>query len=108
MMRTAADPAATREAISRETRDYAARKPGKVPPADSPSRPHLARLWSRAHVATAKRRNVKSISYAGLRFGVVYWDRSLCVFDMGTREILVRQPTAIDSLMNLLRSLDGA
>lgn len=94
--------------IRREARDYATRKPGKVPPADSPSRPHLARLWRRAHMATTKRRNAKTFSYAGLRFGVVYLDRSLCVFDMGTREILVRHPTALLSLMDVLRNLDRA
>ena len=108
MMRAPADPPATLEAVRREARDYATRKPGKVPPADSPSRPHLARLWRLAHVATTKRRNAKTFSYAGLRFGVVYLDRSLCVFDMGTREILVRQPTALLSLMDVLRNLDRA
>ena len=94
--------------IRREAWEYAARKPGKLPPADSPSRPHLARLWRLAHVATTKRQNAKTFSYAGLRFGVVYWDSSLCVFDMGTREILVRQPTSMGSLMEVLRSLDRA
>lgn len=94
--------------IRREARDYATRKPGKVPPADSPSRPHLARLWRMAQVATTKRRNAKTFSYAGLRFGVVYLDRSLCVFDMGTREILVRHPTALLSLMDVLRNIDRA
>lgn len=92
--------------IRREAWDYATRKPGKVPPADSPSRPHLARLWRLAYVATTKRRNVKTLSYAGLRFGVVFWDDSLCVFDLGTRNILVRQPTSMLSLMDVLRNLD--
>lgn len=101
-----AGPPATLEAIRREARDYSTRKPGKVPPADSPSRPHLARLWRLAYLATIKRRNVKTLKYAGLRFGVVYWDRSLCVFDLGTRNILVRQPTSILSLMDMVRELD--
>lgn len=105
-MQTPADHLATLEAIRGEAWDYATRKPGKVPPADSPSRPHLARLWRLAHMATTKRRNVKTLSYAGLRFGVVYWDRSLCVFDLGTRNILVRQPTSMLSLMDVLRGLD--
>lgn len=56
----------TLEAIRREAWDYSTRKPGKVPPADSPSRPHLARLWRLAYLATIKRRNVKTLRYAGL------------------------------------------
>lgn len=105
-MITPAEKQATLVGIRREAWDYATRKPGKVPPADSPSRPHLARLWRLAHMATTKRRNVKTLSYAGLRFGVVYWDRSLCVFDLGTRNILVRQPTSMLSLMDVLHNLD--
>lgn len=105
-MITPAEKQAILVRIRREAWDYATRKPGKVPPADSPSRPHLARLWHRAHMATTKRRSVKTLSYAGLRFGVVYWDDSLCVFDLGTRNILVRQPTSILSLMDVLRNLD--
>lgn len=105
-MQAPAGPPATLEAIRREAQDYSTRKPGKVPPADSPSRPHLARLWSVAYLASIKRRGVKTVKYAGLRFGVVYWDRSLCIFDLGTREILVRQPNSILSLMDMVRELD--
>lgn len=108
MMIAPAEKKATLVRIRREAWNYAVRKPGKVPPADSPSRPHLARLWRLAHVATTKRPKAKTVSYIGLRFGLVYWDSSLCVFDMATREILVRQPTSMLSLMDVLRNIDRA
>ena len=102
MKKSPAAQLATLVAIRREAWDYTARKPGKVPPADSPSRPHLARLWHLAYVATTKRRNAKTVSYAGLRFGVVYWDRSLCVLDLGTCNVLVRAPASLPYLLSLL------
>ena len=93
-------------AVRREAWRYVSNKPGKLPPADSPSRPHLARLWHRAHQAVKKRRNAKTVSYQGHRFGIVYMDASLCVFDLDTRSILVRHPTSLASLFDVLHSLD--
>ena len=89
-------------AIRREAWDYAARRPGKVPPADSPSRPHLLNLWHAAHLAASKKRTLKTFTYAGFKFGVVYWDRSLCVLDLGTCNVLVRAPASLPYLLSLL------
>ena len=88
--------------IRREAWDYAARRPGKVPPADSPSRPHLLNLWHAAYQATLKRPNLKTFTYLGYKFGVVYWDRSLCVLDLGTCNVLVRAPASLTYLLSLL------
>ena len=93
-------------AIRQEAWDYATRKPGKVPPADSPSRPHLLRLWHAAHQAASKRRNLKTFTYAGWRFGVIYWDRSLCVLDLRTRNVLVRHPASLSYLTELAGRID--
>ena len=98
---------ATLVGIRREAWDYALKKPGKVPPADSPSRPHLAKLWDRANRATLKRRHLRTFTHAGWRFGVVFLDEKLCVFDWGTRQLLVRHPGSMDALAELLRSCDA-
>ena len=89
-------------AIRREAWDYAARRPGKVPPADSPSRPHLLNLWHAAYQAVLKKRTLKTFTYVGYKFGVVYWDRSLCVLDLRTCNVLVRAPASLTYLLSLL------
>lgn len=85
---------------------YTSRKPGKVPPADSPSRPALALLWEAAHSATNKRRNLRTFGHCGHRFGVVYLGSHLCVMDWATRAILVRPPTSMAALADVLGSQD--
>ena len=90
--------------LRRESWAYSSRKPGKVPPADSPSRPALAALWSAAHKAATNRRNLRTFGYSGHRFGVVYLGCQLCVMDWGTRSILVRPPTSIAALADVLAS----
>lgn len=89
---------ATLQAIRREAWIYSNRKPGRVPPADSPNRPALAWLWRAAYLATTKRRRVRTFAYHGLKFGVVYVGDQLCVMDWGTRHILVRPPTSTAAL----------
>ncbi len=96
------DQLETLVALRREAWDFAIRRPGKVPPANSPSRPQLLRLWHAAYLAASKRRNVKTFTYAGLRFGVIYWDRNLCVLDLRTHNVLVRHPTSLSHLAELL------
>ena len=82
-------------AIRRESFDYWHKKPGRIPPADSPNRPHLARLWAAAFAASIKRRNLKTFTYCGGRYGVVYVDCLLCVLDWRTRRVLVKQPSSL-------------
>lgn len=90
--------------LRRESWGYSNRKPGKVPPADSPSRPTLAALWMAAHSAASKRKNLRTFSYSGHKFGIVFLDDLLCVVDWGTRRMLVRPPTSFAALYNVLNS----
>lgn len=84
--------------IRRESSRYSGNKPGEVPPADSPTRPALARLWRAAHATVTTRPNARTFSYAGWRFGVVYADGRLYVFDWQTRVMLVRPPASLQAL----------
>lgn len=93
-------------ALRHESWLYTCRKPGKVPPADSPSRPALAVLWKAAHSAATKRRNLRTFGHCGHRFGVVYFGSQLCVMDWATRAILVRPPTSMAALTDVLGSQD--
>lgn len=85
-------------AIRCESFDYWHKKPGRIPPADSPNRPHLARLWAAAFSASIKRRNLKTFTYCGDRYGVVYVDCLLCVLDWRTRRVLVKPPSSMAAL----------
>lgn len=90
--------------LRRESWGYTSRKPGKVPPADSPSRHALAALWMAAHRAVSKRRNLRTFSYSGHRFGIVFLGGQLCVLDWSTCIVLVRQPFSMASLRDVLAS----
>ena len=92
------DTSRTPLAIRRESFDYWHKKPGRIPPADSPNRPHLARLWAAAFSASIKRRNLKTFTYCGGRYGVVYVDCLLCVMDWRTRRVLVKPPASMAAL----------
>lgn len=85
-------------AIRRESFDYRNKKPNRIPPADSPNRPELARLWAAAFAASIKRRNLKTFTYCGGRYGVVYVDCLLCVLDWRTRRVLVKPPASMAAL----------
>lgn len=95
------------EVIRFEAWEYAQRKPGRVPPADSPNRPALARIWRAAYLVAAKRRRVRTFTYEGNRFGVVYMGNQLCVMDLDTQRILVRPPTSSVVLKKVLGSQQG-
>ncbi|OOV08180.1 hypothetical protein RF819_16945 [Rhodoferax fermentans] len=88
-------------ALRRESNTYSQHKPGRVPPADSPNRPELARLWFAAHQLTQKRQ-LRTFSYCGFRFGVVYVGESLCVLDWALRKVLVKPPGSIATLGTIL------
>jgi hypothetical protein len=89
-------------AIRRELYDYQQKRPGRVPPADSPSRPELARLWAAAFSKYTKRANLKTFSYRGHRYGVVFIDHLLCVMDWKTRRALVKSPVSMTTLADVL------
>jgi hypothetical protein len=65
--------------VRREAWRYGCQKPGRVPAADSPNRPALARLWLTAYLAAMRRRNLRTFMYAA-------------------RSILVRNPTSFEAL----------
>ena len=88
--------------IIRESLLYRSEKPNRVPPADSPNRPHLARLWRAASKAVTRRPNARTLRYAGARFGLVYIGSQLLVMHWDTRKLLVRPPTSTPALLALL------
>jgi hypothetical protein len=89
--------------LRRELWAYLQKKPRHVPPADSPSRPGLARLWMAAHHATLKRPQAKSFGYCGLRFGIVFiGENLLCVVDLQRRTLLVRPPSSMVYLVDIV------
>ena len=85
-------------AIRREAWRYGCQKPGRVPAADSPNRPALARLWLAGYLAVLKRKNLRAFRFAGAKFGVVYVGQRLCIFDWASRRALVRSPTSREAL----------
>ena len=88
--------------IQREYSLYIAQKPGKIPPADSPNRPALARLWIVAHDVVTRRPKARTFGYAACRFGIVLVGGGLCVVDLSWRAVLVRPPTSMQSLRAIL------
>jgi hypothetical protein len=84
-------------ALRRESVMYSQNKPGRIPPADSPNRPELARLWLAAYRHSCKR-PVRTFTYYGHKFGVVYAGDALCVLDLCWRKLLVKQPTSMAAL----------
>lgn len=92
--------------IRREAWRYGCQKPGRVPAADSPNRPALARLWLAAYLAAMRRRNLRTFTYAGAKFGVVYIGAKLCVFEWQTRSVLVRSPTSHEALAAVIGCAD--
>lgn len=81
------------ESIRRESWKYSIQKPDRVPPANSPSRPALAKLWETAQKALGHVSDVKTFNHCGHEFGIFYLGETPCVVDMETRHILVRSPT---------------
>lgn len=84
-------------ALRRESNTYSQAKPGRVPPADSRTRPNLARLWLVAYEHSCKRR-VRTFTHHGFKFGIVYAGESLCVMDWEWRMLLVKPPTSMTAL----------
>lgn len=90
--------------LRHELSEYLRNKPNKVPPADSRTRPALAALWKAAQCAMTKRKSLRTFTYRGNRFGIVYLGGQLCVLDLGTRFVMVRPPTSFTALDDVLNS----
>lgn len=85
-------------AVRRELWRYSSYKPNKAPPADSPNRPLLARLWWAAHKAIQRNPQQRTFTLWGVRFGVVFVGERLGVLDIRGRRVLVLSPTSITAL----------
>ena len=84
--------------IRRELWRYTSNKPNKAPPADSPNRPMLARLWWAAHQAIQRNPQQRTFTLWGIRFGVVFVGERLGVLDIRGRRVLVLSPASIAAL----------
>lgn len=93
--------------IQRESWSYATRKPGRVPPADSPARLALARLWATAYRLSLRPRKVRTFTYHSSKFGVIYIGSALCVMDWGSRAVLVKAPSTMVALAMVLNPQSG-
>lgn len=89
-------------AARRELWLYQSDKPNKVPPADSPNRPALARLWWACHQSVKRRPKLRTFTYCGVRFGVVYVGNRLGVLWLERREVMVLSPGSQDALAAIL------
>lgn len=86
----------------RELWRYQSDKPNKVPPADSPNRPALARLWWACYQAAKRRPGLRTFKYCGVRFGVVFVGNRMGVMDMQRRSLLVLAPGSKYALATIL------
>lgn len=89
-------------AARRELLLYQHEKPNRVPPADSPNRPALARLWWTCYQAVKRRPKLRSFTYLGVRFGVVYVGNRLGVLGLEWREVMVLAPGSQYALATIL------
>jgi hypothetical protein len=90
-------------AMRRESNTYSDNRPGRVPPADSPNRPELARLWLVA-LRLSQKRQIRTFTYCSAKFGIVYIGEALCVMDLAWRRVLVKPPTSMAALSTILAS----
>ncbi len=81
---------------------YQGKKPNRIPPADSPNRPALARLWWACHQAIKRRPKAKTFTYLGMRFGVVYVGDRLGVMSLEQRNVMVLSPGSKYALCTIL------
>jgi hypothetical protein len=90
--------------IRRESWQYTCGKPNKAPPADSPNRPMLARLWWAAHQAIQRNQKQRTFTLWGVRFGLVYVGERLGVLDIRGRSVLVLSPASATALAAIVNS----
>ena len=88
--------------IRHESWAYTCDRPNRLPPADSPNRPALARLWWAAHQARQRRPNMRTFKHHGTRFAVVYVGQRLGVLDIASCRVLVLSPTSLAALLAML------
>lgn len=89
-------------AARRELWLYQHDKTNKVPPADSPNRPALARLWWACYQSVKRRPKLRTFTYCGVRFGVVYVGNRLGVLGLERREVMVLSPGSHYALATIL------
>lgn len=94
-------------AARRELGLYQSAKPNKVPPADSPNRPALARLWWACYLAAKRRPELRTFGYCGVRFGVVFVGNRMGVMDLQRRSLLVLAPGSKYALATILNQQGG-
>ncbi len=90
--------------IQRELWRYSDKKPNRAPPADSPNRPRLARLWWAAYQATQRNPQQRTFKLWGIRFGLVFVGERLGVLDIRERRILVLSPGSMAVLSEIINS----
>lgn len=76
----------------RESDAYRAIKSRAVPPADSPNRPTLERLYR--YAVSVRDRNPKALHFSieGVRYDIVWEGYRLCVMHKDTNRVLVGAP----------------
>lgn len=86
------DAQSTLERVMQESDAYLKEKPKKVPPANSPNRPTLEKLFQ--HAVSLYDRNPKGLYFTieGVKYGIVFMGYMLAVMHMETHRILVRAP----------------
>lgn len=93
-------------ALRHESNAYSQKKPGHVPPADSPTRPNLAWLWLAAYRKLCKR-PARTFTHHGYKFGVVFvGDDSLYVMDLAMQRLLVKPPASMTALCSIAGARD--
>ena len=88
--------------LQEETRLYNCKEKIRVPPADSPNRPALERLWRDAYLTVHKNNQAKTFSFRGIEFGIVWFGDLLAVMCPQSHKILVKAPRTEDATMKLL------
>ena len=95
-------PSAELIEIRRESWRYAGSKPGRIPPADSATRPALARLWKAGETAVTRDPKARVFMYAGWQFAIAYAAGHLVVMDWHSQHLLVRPPVSADRLRRIV------
>lgn len=77
------------DTIAQEAERYTAKKPRRVPPAESPTRPALASLWAAGQAALARRPLARQFVYEGTLYAFIAVGGRRCVFRVKDAMVLV-------------------
>ena len=75
--------------IRRELWRYQSNKPNKVPPADLPNCQALARFWWACFQSTKRKPRLRTFTYCGVHFGVVFVGNRMGVMSLESRLLFV-------------------